>query len=149
MVALWFDISRPSVKLIYMKYFPRNRAVYLSAVILLCTALMPAFGMRGLVAAGEEVARPVRVIEITAKRFEFKPRRIRLKKDVPVLLEVRTADVTHGFNCPEMGFRANITPGMVAKISFTPIRAGEFEFFCDIFCGKGHDKMTGKFIVEE
>lgn len=125
-----------------------HRTVYLTRVILLTLAAMLACGM-GPAALADYEDEEGPVIEITAKQFEFSQTEIRLKVGVPVKMELRTADVLHGFNCPELGIRAEIRPGDVTKISFTPTKPGEFAFFCDIFCGEGHAKMTGKFIVEE
>lgn len=130
-----------------METYFRHKAAFLGSVILFAVAAVLSSGVCAALADYEDV--DAQVIEITAKQFEFSPNVIRLKKGAPVRLEIRTADVLHGFNCPEMGFRADVTPGMVAKVSFTPNRAGEFEFYCDIFCGEKHAKMTGKFIVEE
>ncbi len=89
------------------------------------------------------------VIKITAKRYEYNPNRITLKKGVPVTLEFTSLDRLHGFNCPDLGIRGDIVPGKGLKIQFTPNKAGTFPFHCDIFCGEGHENMTGEFIVTE
>jgi cytochrome c oxidase subunit 2 len=54
----------------------------------------------------------------------------------------------HGFNCPDLGVRADIKPGEITKVRIVPDRVGSFTFFCDIFCGEGHEDMNGKIIVE-
>ncbi len=89
------------------------------------------------------------VIKITAKRFEYNPNKINLKKGVPVTLEFTSLDRLHGFNCPDLGIRGDILPGKGLKIQFTPRKTGTFPFHCDIFCGEGHENMTGEFIVTE
>ncbi len=89
------------------------------------------------------------VIKITAKKFEYNPNRITLKKGVPITLEFTSLDRLHGFNCPDLGIRGDILPGKGLKIQFTPQKAGTFPFHCDIFCGEGHENMTGEFIVTE
>jgi len=88
------------------------------------------------------------VVKVVAKRFEFSPDVIRLKKGVTVTLELSTLDVTHGFNCPDLGISAVIMPDKVTTVSVTPDKAGKFAFFCDVFCGEGHDGMTGTIVVE-
>lgn len=88
-------------------------------------------------------------IKITAKKFEYSPGEITLKKGVPVVLELTTADRLHGFDCPGLGIRGDINPGKTTKIEFTPKAAGTFPFHCDNFCGTGHDKMKGTIIVTE
>lgn len=89
------------------------------------------------------------VIKITAKKFEYTPSQIKLKKGVPVVLELTSADRLHGFNCPELGVRADIVPGQTTRLRVTPSRTGTFEFRCDIFCGEGHEDMTGAFVVTD
>jgi cytochrome c oxidase subunit II len=84
-----------------------------------------------------------RVIRVTARKFEFVPETIELKQGEPVVLEFTTADVLMGFNAPDFKVRADIAPGQVARVRLAPDRAGEFEFFCDNFCGEGHETMSG------
>jgi cytochrome c oxidase subunit 2 len=95
------------------------------------------------------LAAPEQVIQIKAKRFEYMPNEITLKKGVPVVLELTSLDRVHGFNCPAFKIRGDVRPNQVTKISFTPDKVGTFEFHCDNFCGSGHEGMTGKFIVTE
>jgi cytochrome c oxidase subunit 2 len=33
-------------------------------------------------------------------------------------------------------------------VTLTPDKAGSFTFFCDIFCGDGHEDMEGTLVVE-
>ena len=40
---------------------------------------------------------PERTIAVSAKRFEFEPKEIRLRKGEAVMLEVTSQDVAHGF----------------------------------------------------
>ena len=93
-------------------------------------------------------ANPV-VIKITAKKFEYSPSEITVKKGVPVVLEFTSLDRLHGFDCPGLGIRSDIEPGKVNRLEFTPQKAGTFPFHCNNFCGTGHDKMKGTIIVTE
>jgi cytochrome c oxidase subunit 2 len=34
-------------------------------------------------------------------------------------------------------------PGQVARVRLIPDKVGTFEFACDIFCGEGHESMSG------
>ena len=90
-----------------------------------------------------------KVIKISAKRFEYTPQQITLKKGVPAVFQLTSEDRTHGFNIPAMNLRADIAPGKVTELKVTPQKAGEFDFFCDIFCGSGHEGMNGKITVTE
>jgi len=89
------------------------------------------------------------VIQITAKKFEYSPKEIKIKKDVPVTLEFTSLDRLHGFNCPGLGIRSDIVPGKTNRLYFTPTKAGTYPFHCDNFCGGGHEGMTGTITVEE
>src|SRR5215469_14611958 len=94
------------------------------------------------VAAGGE-----QVIHMTAKRFEYTPNEITLKKGVPVVLEITSLDRDHGFKVPELGVRADLKSGQVTRVRIVPDRTGTFEFRCDVFCGSGHEDMSGEIIV--
>ena len=88
-----------------------------------------------------------KVVRITARRFAFLPGEVTLKKGEPVTLEFTSADVVMGFNAPDFGIRADIIPGKVSSLKFTPDKTGTFVFLCDIFCGDGHEGMSGKLHV--
>jgi cytochrome c oxidase subunit 2 len=92
---------------------------------------------------------PEREIHITAKKFDFTPDTITLKKGEPVLLVVSSQDRKHGFNLRAFGIRADVNPGESARIRFTPDKTGKFTFSCDVFCGEGHEDMTGTVVVTE
>lgn len=88
-----------------------------------------------------------RVIHVTAKKFEYTPRVISLKKGVPVVLKFSSEDRLHGFNAPELGVRADVVPGQTARVHIVPQKTGTFPFHCDNFCGSGHANMSGEIIV--
>ena len=89
------------------------------------------------------------VIQITAKRFEYSPKEITLKKGVPVVLEFTSLDRLHGFNCSGLGIRMDIRPGKVNRLRLVPDKVGTFPFHCDNFCGSGHEGMRGTIMVTE
>ena len=90
-----------------------------------------------------------RVIPLTAKKFEYSKKEIRVKKGVPVVIELTSQDRLHGFSLPSFGVRADAIPGKVTRVRFVPDKAGRHEFFCDVFCGGGHEEMSAVLIVEE
>lgn len=101
----------------------------------------------GVVFADQPDKQTEQVIKVNAHRFEFQPNGITLKKGVPVILEFTSSDVIMGFNAPDLKTRATIIPGMVTRIRIIPGNIGVFTFFCDIFCGDGHEDMTGTITV--
>jgi cytochrome c oxidase subunit 2 len=89
------------------------------------------------------------VISIKAKKYEFTPATITVKKGVPVVLELTSEDRVHGFNLPDFKVRAEIKPDGTSRIRFTPDKTGSFTFACDIYCGEGHEDMSGTLVVTE
>src|ERR1051326_3991733 len=65
-----------------------------------------------------------RVVRVGARKFSFTTNVLTLKKGQPVVLELTTADVFMGFNVPELNLRADIVPGQVARLAFTPEKRG-------------------------
>ncbi len=99
-------------------------------------------------AATYVVAQPKeKVIKIKAKRFDYTPGNLTLKKGQAVILEFTTADVLMGFNLPDFNLRADIVPEKVTRVRFVPDKTGTFTFLCDIFCGTRHEEMNGKITV--
>jgi len=106
-------------------------------------------GLAGIVAAScMSLARPTsaanepRKIEITAKRFEYSPSEITLKKGEPVVLVLHGQDVAHGLKISEFNLQTEIGKGASTELPFTPDKAGDFVGHCSHFCGEGHGGMT-------
>jgi len=118
--------------------------------VLITVALLASALLSGLVVYTRANAVPAeRVIHITAKKFDFSPDSITLKKGEPVVFEISSADREHGFNLRAFGVRTNVSPGKVTRVRFKPDKTGKFTFSCDVFCGDGHEEMTGTVIVTE
>jgi len=105
----------------------------------------------GLLGAGGYAAtQPAeRVIRISTRKFEFMPSEITLIKDEPVILEFTATDDLMGFKSAGLGVRTDIVPGKVTQLRLVPDRAGKFTFYCDVFCGDGHEDMDGTITVVE
>jgi len=90
-----------------------------------------------------------KVIKISAKKFEFTPNEITLKKGVPVVLQLTSEDRKHGFAIDGMNLRSDIEPDKVTELKIDPEKPGKYDFYCDIFCGSGHEGMNGKITVTD
>lgn len=90
-----------------------------------------------------------RVIEIKAKKFEFTPSEITLKKGEPVILRLSSEDRKHGFFLRPLKIDADIVPGQSTDVAVTPDTAGEYTIICDHYCGTGHGNMKMKMTVTE
>lgn len=87
-------------------------------------------------------------IRISAKKFEFHPSKVTAKRGQAVAFVLTSEDRIHGFKMPDFGLRTDIVPGQETRVSLTPDKAGSFTFFCDVFCGDGHEDMDGTLVVE-
>jgi cytochrome c oxidase subunit 2 len=86
-------------------------------------------------------------IEVTAKRFQFDPGEITVKKGEPVVLVLKSADVAHGIRFRDLNVDVKVGAGGTAEVSFTPEKTGDFVGHCSVFCGSGHGSMTIKLHV--
>ncbi|HEY3491133.1 MAG TPA: cupredoxin domain-containing protein [Candidatus Deferrimicrobiaceae bacterium] len=123
-----------------MRSINRLRAVSVLALLILAAgALVP-------VAWSDE---PETIVRVTARKFEYSPNEIRLKRGVPAIIELTSLDRLHGFDCPGLGLRTDIPPGKTTRLRVVPDKSGTFPFHCDVFCGEGHEDMTGTIIVTD
>jgi cytochrome c oxidase subunit 2 len=83
-----------------------------------------------------------RRIEVTAKRFEFTPNEVTVKKGESVVLAIRSMDVTHGLYVDQLHIKTDIPSGKVTEIPVTPTETGDFYGVCAHFCGAGHGTMV-------
>jgi cytochrome c oxidase subunit 2 len=90
-----------------------------------------------------------RRIQITAKRFDFTPGDITLKKGVPVVLVLTSEDVPHGLKFKELNVVVTAKKGQTNEVAFTPDRVGTFIGQCSVFCGSGHGHMKMTLHVTE
>lgn len=86
-------------------------------------------------------------IEVTASQFAFSPGEITLKKGQPVLLVLKSQDVSHGLRVRELNVSLKVNAHETTQVQFTPQKAGDFVAHCSVFCGKGHGSMVLTFHV--
>jgi cytochrome c oxidase subunit II len=72
-----------------------------------------------------------------------------LPLNVPVTLNLTSADVIHGFWVPAMRLKNDTVPGLVTTIKFTPRLAGRYPIICTQFCGVLHSEMDKQVLVIE
>jgi heme/copper-type cytochrome/quinol oxidase subunit 2 len=107
----------------------------------------------------------VRVIEITAKKYEYSNSPIHLKAGTKVQLKITAIDHDHGFKIGSVpdGASSNGKAGLVfaseqecwqlkkgetTMIEFVAQTPGTYSFKCCHTCGLGHKGMKGQIIVE-
>jgi cytochrome c oxidase subunit 2 len=89
-----------------------------------------------------------RVVAISAKKFEFAPNIITLKKDEPVTIRLTATDRAHGLLVQSLGVDLDAAPDQPAEVTITPHEAGRYDAICDHYCGAGHGAMKMTFLVE-
>lgn len=125
-----------------------------------------------VVAREKELLTPEVTIDIEAKRSDFTPSEIKVKKGQVVKLRIKGLDSGlldlhedipavkgllglkefsgHGFQIlgPYDVWITGIRKDIVQEVVFKADEAGEFEFQCTVFCSPDHYLMRGKLIVE-
>ena len=86
----------------------------------------------------------VLVVVINAKRFEFSPSEVHLKRGEPVTIRLVSTDRRHGLSSKPLGIELDGNE----EVTITPATAGTFRAICDHYCGAGHGNMKMTFVVE-
>lgn len=81
---------------------------------------------------------------VEATNFKFEPEEIKVKQGDEVSITLKNAQGNHDLKIE--GYDKTVKGN--ATVTFVADKTGEFKFICSIFCGKGHDDMIGKLIVE-
>ena len=107
----------------------------------------------------------VQVIEVTAKKYEYSPEPIHVKRGTKVQLKITATDHDHGFKIAALpdGTAEGGTPGLVfasaqdcwllkkgetTTIEFLAQTPGTYTFRCCHTCGVGHRGMKGELVVD-
>ncbi|HEV3419566.1 MAG TPA: cupredoxin domain-containing protein [Candidatus Acidoferrum sp.] len=107
----------------------------------------------------------VKVVEITAKKYEYSTSPVHVKAGTKVQLKITAIDRDHGFKIGSVpdGASSNDKAGLVfaseqecwqlkkgetTVIEFLPQTPGTYTFKCCHTCGLGHKGMKGQIVVE-
>ena len=140
-----------------------KRVLWLSVLrrmTLLGAAVLGASGGRTLAQTQE-----AQVIEVTAKKYEYSPMPIHVKKGSKVQLKITAIDHDHGFTITTVaeGAGRDAAPGLVfstaedcwllkkgatTTIEFVAQTEGTYAFKCCHTCGLGHRGMKGQLVVD-
>lgn len=67
--------------------------------------------------------------------------------DKPMKLEVRSADVIHGFFVPAFRLKIDAVPARANHTWFQATRPGSYDIECTVICGVSHSLMLSKVVV--
>ena len=59
----------------------------------------------------------------------------------PVVVNLVSQDVIHGFFLPAFRVKRDVVPGMNNRTWFVASKAGSYDLFCSVYCGTGHSAM--------
>ena len=59
----------------------------------------------------------------------------------PVLVNLVSMDVLHGFYLPAFRVKRDVVPGMKNHVWFVADKPGSYDLFCSVYCGVGHSAM--------
>ncbi|MFC4304091.1 cupredoxin domain-containing protein [Cohnella boryungensis] len=85
-----------------------------------------------------------KAVTIDATNFKFEPGEIKVKQGEEVSITLKNSQGNHALKVE--GYDKEVKGN--ATVTFVADKTGEFKFICSIFCGKGHEEMIGKLIVE-
>ncbi|MBB5059674.1 cytochrome c oxidase subunit 2 [Granulicella aggregans] len=106
----------------------------ISGYVLLALILCGIVPRRAAAQAGKK-------IEIVAKRYDFTPGDITVKKGEPVTIVLTSKDVDHGLKFKDFNVSVSAKKGETKEVTFTPDKTGTFVGQCSVFCGSGHGSM--------
>ena len=90
----------------------------------------------------------VKIVNVEAGSFYFKPNEIRVKKGEKVKIVMTSKDMMHDFTIDELGVKLPITKaGTTNSVEFVATKAGTFEFYCSVGQHRANGQV-GKLIVE-
>lgn len=87
---------------------------------------------------------PVKEFTVHARSSGYDIQEIKVKKGDTVKITLKNEQGMHSLKIK--GYNKEVRGGKT--ITFVADKAGEFDFSCNISCGKNHENMTGKLIVK-
>ncbi len=120
-----------------------------SSIMVLSFSLLGLFVLLVEARDSTGVTAGVHEIKMTAKKYEYTPSSIHVKKGEHVKLLIKAFDHDHGFKLPAFDVQQELKEGETTTIEFTADKAGTFRFACSHVCGFGHRGMKAELVVEE
>lgn len=144
-----------------MNIIPEDRDLQIGYFVigLLGTLFLIGSGLLGVaIVTGEDTTpssqdEPDRVIEMVADDWYFEPAEITVQEGDYLRLEIearhsRTGQYDHGIGLPVFGVDKDLPAGETTVVEFEADATGQYQFFCNLYCGEGHSDMSGTLIVE-
>ena len=88
-------------------------------------------------------------VYLLVQQWSFEPDVLRLRAGVPYRFRMMAVDVAHGASL-QLGPASRIVrlrQGILVEQELTFTRPGEYLVYCTLYCGIGHDRMSGRIVV--
>ncbi len=86
---------------------------------------------------------------IWARQFDFTPAVITVQQGDHVRVNLKTADVSHGWYIDGYDINIKVSGGETESVEFVADKAGTFKIRCSVTCGPFHPFVAGKFVVQQ
>jgi len=103
--------------------------------------------VRPVLLKGQEQKPNRREFTVTAKKYDFAPRRIEVTQDDLVKITLRSEDEAHSFVIDGYRIMKRIPAGASTTFEFRADRTGTFAFYCSMTNADGHSGMKGELVV--
>lgn len=90
---------------------------------------------------------PNLIVHVLMKKWAIVPARIVVPQGAKVELILTTSDVEHGIGVRGLAINESIQPGRTTVVRFLAQTPGVYPMRCSVYCGRGHDKMTGEIVI--
>jgi cytochrome c oxidase subunit II len=88
-----------------------------------------------------------RTLTLTARKFQFDPEVIDVRRNDVVRLTITSADIDHSFTIDAYRIQKRIPAGGSVTVEFSADEVGRFPFYCSMRLDPGCAEMTGELIV--
>ncbi len=88
-----------------------------------------------------------RTFAITARKFEFDPEVIDVRRNDVVRLTISSPDIAHSFTVDAYRIQKRIPAGGSVTFEFRADEVGRFPFYCSMRADPGCEDMRGELIV--
>ena len=122
----------------------------LPAVILISLFIVSVRSMAQLGSIPQDARRIQVIARQFSWEFNYPQENVRSMNDLrvpvgqPVVLEITSEDVIHGFWVPEFRMKQDAVPGIQTRTVITPTKTGKYNVICTELCGLGHAAMRAR-----
>ena len=88
-----------------------------------------------------------RSLTLTARKFQFEPEVIDVRRNDVVRLTITSADIDHSFTIDAYRIQKRIPAGGSVTLEFRADEVGRFPFYCSMRLDPGCADMSGELIV--